>query len=179
MSSSRDRHLRFRGGLVFQAHSISYHSTLGSRVTTEKNKKTPGRRSRRCVPQPPQPPQAATRIIPSRIAIRRNPVQKASEMTASGRDRHLIHQLNWYSSQSKNNHFAKMCCGNEAVSYSRLIDSCIAQRKAQGPSRTCDESKEEEERRVLKYGGQVTGAATTVFGCLAHPDLPSTGVPCL
>jgi len=26
-----------------------------------------------------------------------------------------------------------------------LIDSCITQLKAQGPSRTCDESKEEEE----------------------------------
>ena len=30
-------------------------------------------------------------------------------------------------------------------SYLRLIDSCITQRKAQGPSRTCNESKEEEE----------------------------------
>ena len=30
-------------------------------------------------------------------------------------------------------------------SYSRLIDSCITQLKAQGPSRTCNESKEEEE----------------------------------
>ena len=26
----------------------------------------------------------------------------------------------------------------------KLIDSCITQRKAQGPSRTCNESKEEE-----------------------------------
>ena len=32
-------------------------------------------------------------------------------------------------------------------SYLRLIDSCITQIKAQGPSRTCDESKEEDERR--------------------------------
>ena len=31
------------------------------------------------------------------------------------------------------------------VAYLRLIDSCITQLKAQGPSRTCDESKEEEE----------------------------------
>ena len=31
----------------------------------------------------------------------------------------------------------------EAGSYSRLIDSCITQLKAQGPSRTCNESKEE------------------------------------
>ena len=33
----------------------------------------------------------------------------------------------------------------EASSYSRRIDSCITQIKAQGPSRTCNESKEEEE----------------------------------
>jgi len=38
-----------------------------------------------------------------------------------------------------------MCCGAEAGSYLRLIDSCITQLKAQGPSRTCNESKEEEE----------------------------------
>jgi len=31
------------------------------------------------------------------------------------------------------------------VSYLRLIDSCITQFKARGPSRTCNESKEEEE----------------------------------
>ena len=37
----------------------------------------------------------------------------------------------------------EMCCGTEAGSYLRLIDSCITQLKAQGPSRTCDESKEE------------------------------------
>ena len=33
----------------------------------------------------------------------------------------------------------------EAGSYLRLIDSCITQLKAQGPSKTCNESKEEEE----------------------------------
>ena len=38
-----------------------------------------------------------------------------------------------------------MCSGSEAGSYLRLIDSCITQCKAQGPSRTCNESKEEEE----------------------------------
>jgi len=38
-----------------------------------------------------------------------------------------------------------MCCGTEAGSYLRLIDACITQLKAQGPSRTCNESKEEEE----------------------------------
>ena len=38
-----------------------------------------------------------------------------------------------------------MCCGSEAGSYLRLIDSCITELKAQGPYRTCNESKEEEE----------------------------------
>jgi len=38
--------------------------------------------------------------------------------------------------------------GTEAGSYLRLIDSCITQLKAQGPSRTCNESKEEEEDRA-------------------------------
>ena len=38
-----------------------------------------------------------------------------------------------------------LCCGTEAGSYLRLIDSCITQLKAQGPSRTCNASKEEEE----------------------------------
>jgi len=33
---------------------------------------------------------------------------------------------------------------SEAGSYLRLIDSCITQLKAQGPSRTCNGSKEEE-----------------------------------
>jgi len=39
----------------------------------------------------------------------------------------------------------EMCSGSEADSHLRLIDSCITQLKAQGPSRTCNESKEEEE----------------------------------
>ena len=30
---------RFRGGLVFQAHRLLYHSTLGSRVIKKKKKK--------------------------------------------------------------------------------------------------------------------------------------------
>ena len=50
-----------------------------------------------------------------------------------------------YSSQFKNNHFTEKCSGSETVAYLRLIDSCITQLKAQGPSRTCNESKEEEE----------------------------------
>ena len=34
--------------------------------------------------------------------------------------------------------------------YLRLIDSCITLLKAQGPSRTCNESKEEEEEGVVR-----------------------------
>ena len=42
-------------------------------------------------------------------------------------------------------------CGTEAGSYLRLIDCCTTQLKAQGPSkfRTCNESKEEEEKDFL------------------------------
>ena len=36
-----------------------------------------------------------------------------------------------------------MCSGSEAGSYLRLIDSSITQLKVQGPSGTCNESKEE------------------------------------
>ena len=45
------------------------------------------------------------------------------------------------------NHFTEMCSGSEAGLHLRLIDSCITQLKAQGPSRTCNESKEEEEAK--------------------------------
>jgi len=48
-----------------------------------------------------------------------------------------------------------MCSGSEVGSYLRLIDSCITQLKAHGPSRTCNESKEEEE-------GQGVGFSTFV-----------------
>jgi len=39
-------------------------------------------------------------------------------------------------------------CGTEAGSYLRLTDFCITHLKARGPSRTCNESKEEEEAGV-------------------------------
>ena len=35
-----------------------------------------------------------------------------------------------------------MCSGSEAGSYLRLIDSCITQLKAHGPSRTCNEKND-------------------------------------
>ena len=51
--------------------------------------------------------------------------------------------------QVKNNHSSEMCCGTEAGSNLRLTDSCITQLKVQGPSRTCDESKEDEEEEAM------------------------------
>jgi len=45
--------------------------------------------------------------------------------------------------------YTEMCSGTEAGSYLRLIDSCITQLKDQGPSRTCNESKEEEEEEEI------------------------------
>jgi len=49
----------------------------------------------------------------------------------------------------QNNHLTEMCCDTEAGSYLRLIDSCVIQLEAQGLSRTCNESKEEEEASWL------------------------------
>ena len=61
----------------------------------------------------------------------------------------------------------------------RLIDSCITQLKAQGPSRTCNESKEEEEEGVYqrpgvctRYTSMTTCPATFTFSDnLARRDL--------
>ena len=53
-----------------------------------------------------------------------------------------------------------VCVSSEAGSYPRLIDCCITQLKAQGPSRTCNESKEEEEEEEVclrEVGGDVGG----------------------
>ena len=45
--------------------------------------------------------------------------------------------------------FTEKCCGNEAGSNLRRIDSCITQLKVQGPSGTYHEGKEEEEEALL------------------------------
>jgi len=52
--------------------------------------------------------------------------------------------LTWYALVPGTS-MCEMCSGSEAGSYLRLIDSCITQLKAQGPSRTSNESPEEEE----------------------------------
>ena len=51
----------------------------------------------------------------------------------------------------------------EAGSYLRLIDSCITQLQAQGPSRTCNKSKEGEE---VDEGSGRTTMATNLFDTL-------------
>jgi len=55
-----------------------------------------------------------------------------------------------------------MCCGTEGGSYLRPIDACITQLKAQGPSRTCNESKEEEE-----FGSAWTASVSCFTKCVA------------
>ena len=61
---------------------------------------------------------------------------------------------------SKNNRFTATCNGSEAGSYPRRIDPCMTQLNAQGPSRTCKESKEEAEKGTvpgsLGFGLHVT-----------------------
>ena len=54
-----------------------------------------------------------------------------------------------------------MCSGSEVGSYLRLIDSCITQLKAQGPSRTCNESNDEEEEVAgLAEGARASAGAS-------------------
>ena len=62
--------------------------------------------------------------------------------------------------------------GSEAGSYLRLIDSCITQLKSQGPSRTCNESKEEDvqgEGGRVEVGEGVVGVGLRRLGVRAHP----------
>ena len=71
-------------------------------------------------------------------------------------------KIKWCRSQFKNNHFTEICCGNEAGSYERRIDSCIAQLKAQGPSGNCNESKEEGDEEEHVEGGEADQSAVDV-----------------
>ena len=62
----------------------------------------------------------------------------------------------------------EMGCGTEAGSYLRRIDSCVTRLKAQGPSRTCNESKEEEGETVIasiaRFRPSARFDATCVWG---------------
>jgi len=68
--------------------------------------------------------------------------------------------------------------------YLRLIDSCINQLKAQGPSRTCNESKEEEEEQqgttFARYylPSALRSAAPTPTRCQHHAFLCAR-YPCI
>ena len=67
-----------------------------------------------------------------------------------------------------------MCSGSEAGSYLRLIDSCITQLKAQGPSRTSNESKEEEEKNLpYPYLQAPPSSRPPTFGILSLVSRPS------
>jgi len=66
----------------------------------------------------------------------------------------------------------------EAGSYLRLIDSCITQLKAQRPSRTCNESKEEEEGGGLPRGSQSRRRAPPQRRG-SHPSPRTCGFPLL
>ena len=65
-----------------------------------------------------------------------------------------------------------MCCGTEVGSYLRLIDSCITQLKAQGPSRTCNESKEEEEEEQAPDPSSPRCGARAVAHALSSRPAP-------
>jgi len=130
---------RFLGGLVFKAHRLVYHSTLGWGEIKTKKEWTSSlcdedlRRSAAPAADPIRP--AGRTHVCTSLVRHDGPLE-------------LRAVRNWYSSQVKNNHFTEICCGTEAGSFLRLIDSCSTQLKAQGPSRFCNERKEEEVGRI-------------------------------
>ena len=67
-----------------------------------------------------------------------------------------------------------LCSGSEAGSYLRRIDSCITPLKAQGPSRTCNESKEERNKPAKARFWQ-----WNLGGVLAAPASESPPLPTL
>jgi len=67
-----------------------------------------------------------------------------------------------------------MWWGTEAGSYLRLIDSCITQHKAQGPSRICNESKEEERTSFEGGPGASASAVRSISLCLGSTAICSS-----
>ena len=67
-----------------------------------------------------------------------------------------------------------MCSGSVAGSYLKPIDSYITQLKAQGPSRTCGESKEEEGEEEEEQDEEDTWSLQllTLQGYLSNKKLP-------
>ena len=74
---------------------------------------------------------------------------------------------------------ATLTAGTEAGSYLRLIDSCITQLKAQGPSRTCNESKEEEDahRWFSSTSDNPISASNASFSSVPPPAPPDPNDP--
>ena len=86
-----------------------------------------------------------------------------------------------YLKRKKATEASPMLLVTEAGSYLRLIDFCVTQLKAQGPSRTCNESKEKEEEGeaspMLLEGDRGFLQSTHPPGCERRPDAPHTTVP--
>ena len=72
----------------------------------------------------------------------------------------------------RSHYFTEMCSGSEAGSYLRLIDSCITQLKAQGPSRTWNERKEEAEEAQVPNLLSVSCVRVRVLGRAPRYCLP-------
>ena len=72
---------------------------------------------------------------------------------------------------------SEQTCGTEAGSYLRRMGSCITQLKAQGPSRTCNENKEEDlvGARMRTSGSRVERSALALPG-FAPAQLSDTKV---
>ena len=111
---------RFRGGLVFKAHRLLYHSALGLIVRKKKKK----------------------RILPIKpIALEKmGPASASSGFSVElavcmGVDLDDIFFLSVYitfiiafgRTYIKNNRLAEMCSGSEEGAYSGLMDLCITQ----------------------------------------------------
>jgi len=147
----------FRWGLVFKAHILLNHSTLGRALLLE---------FARFALLRPEP------SLRCHLQLRDTKVYEPWIRARLGTAAHLC------SSQFNNNYFTEMYSGSETGSYLRRIDSCITQLKAEGPSRTCNESKEEEEEGNLLTAtlGRVTstyklGNLTTYGACGANVSL--------
>jgi len=130
-----------RGGLVFKAHRWLYHSTLGSRVI----KKKKGRGLT-----------ASVSMIVLSYSFRDATCFRGSGL---GGRLFFFFTLVTGSRRSLSLQGVRLRGRNlEAGSYLRLTDSCITQLEAQGPSRTCNESKEEATCfRVSGLGGRDLG----------------------
>ena len=124
---------RFRGGLVVKAHRLWYLSTLGLRVKKKKDLHVGDGAHEE------EQPKKLARDALSRSAIRKFYTRSAVPKRRNKRvfpQPPLPVKKSWH----------ELACGNEAGSYLRLKDSCITQLEAQGPSRTCNKSKEEREK---------------------------------